>query len=72
MARAVDIKRVLARNVRQLRKARGLSQSALAIDAGQHQRLISNIENGKVDVRVGTVAKIAAALGVRPRDLFEE
>jgi hypothetical protein len=24
-----------------------------------------------VDVRVGTVAKIAAALGVRPRDLFD-
>ena len=72
MARAVDLKRVLARNVRRLRKARGLTQSALAIDADQHQHVISMIENGKVDVRVSTVAKIAAALGVHPRDLFSE
>jgi transcriptional regulator with XRE-family HTH domain len=72
MARAVDLKRLLARNVRRLRKAHGLSQSALAIDAGQHQHVISMIENGKVDVRMGTVAKIAAALGVHPRDLLED
>jgi hypothetical protein len=30
------------------------------------------IENAKVDVRLGTVAKIAAALGVHPRELFED
>jgi transcriptional regulator with XRE-family HTH domain len=32
-----------AKNVRRLRKAAGLSQSALAVDAGQHQYLISKI-----------------------------
>jgi transcriptional regulator with XRE-family HTH domain len=72
MARPVDIKRVLAKNVRRLRKAKGLSQSALAIDAGQPQYVISKIENGLVDVRLGTIGKIAAALGVHPRELFEE
>lgn len=72
MARAVDVKRLLARNVRRLRNARGLSQSELATDAGQPQRQISNIETAKVDVRIRTVAKIAAALGVHPRDLLGE
>jgi transcriptional regulator with XRE-family HTH domain len=68
----VDVKRLLARNVRRLRNSRGLSQSELATDAGAPQRLISNVETGKVNVTVRTVAKIAAALGVHPRDLFEE
>jgi transcriptional regulator with XRE-family HTH domain len=72
MARRVDIRRMLAKNVRRLRKAAGLSQSALAVDAGQHQYLISKIENGQVDVRIDNVGRIAAALGVHPRELFED
>jgi len=72
MARPPDIKRLLAKNVRRLRKARGLSQSALATDAGQHQYVISKVENGQLDVRLETIGKIAAALGVHPRELFEE
>ncbi len=72
MGRAVDIKRLPAKNVRRLRKAKGLSQSALAIDAGQQQYLISKIENARVDVRLGNVGKLARALGVHPRELFEE
>ncbi len=46
MGRAVDIKRLPAKNVRRLRKAKGLSQSALAIDAGQQQYLISKKTRG--------------------------
>ena len=38
----------------------------------QHQSLISKIENGQVDVRIGNVGEIAAALGVHPRELFED
>src|SRR5438105_926040 len=49
-----------------------LSQPALAMDAGLHQYVISKIENGQVDLRLGTIDKLARALGVRPRDLFEE
>ncbi|HXW27445.1 MAG TPA: helix-turn-helix transcriptional regulator [Xanthobacteraceae bacterium] len=72
MARPPDIKRLLAKNVRRLRKARGLSQSALATDAGQHQYVISKVENAQLDVRLETIGRIAAALGVDPRELFEE
>jgi transcriptional regulator with XRE-family HTH domain len=72
MARAVDIRTVLAKNVRRLRLAKGLTQAALATDAGQHQGFISEVENGKTSPELDTVGKIAAALGVHPRELFEE
>ncbi len=72
MGKAPDIRQVLARNVRRLRKAKGLSQSELATDAGQYQGFISEVENGKTNPELDTVGKIAAALGVHPRELFEE
>jgi transcriptional regulator with XRE-family HTH domain len=72
MARPADIRRLVARNVRRLRKAKGLSQAELATDAGLHQHHVSEIENGQHDLRLRTIDKLARALGVRPRDLFEE
>jgi transcriptional regulator with XRE-family HTH domain len=72
MAKAANIRAVLAKNVRRLRIAKGLTQAALATDAGQHQGFISEVENGKTSAELDTVGKIAAALGVHPRELFEE
>ena len=66
------IRLAVARNVRRLRKAKGLSQAELATDASLHQHHVSEIENGQHDLRLGTIDKLAPALGVRPRDLFEE
>jgi transcriptional regulator with XRE-family HTH domain len=71
MAKA-RIRRVLARNVRRLREAKGLSQGALAADAGIYQELVSRIENGAANPELDTLGKIAAALGVHPHELFEE
>jgi transcriptional regulator with XRE-family HTH domain len=66
------IRRVLARNVRRLRLARGLTQEALAADAGLHQALISEIENEASNPELDTLGRLAVALGARPSDLFEE
>jgi transcriptional regulator with XRE-family HTH domain len=63
---------ILAKNLRRLRLARGLSQDALAADAGVFQKLISGIENGRANPELDTLGKIAAALGVHPRELSEE
>jgi transcriptional regulator with XRE-family HTH domain len=38
----------------------------------QHQGLMSEIENGRANPELDTLGKIAAALGVHPRELFEE
>jgi transcriptional regulator with XRE-family HTH domain len=72
MAKGTQIRRVLGKNVRRLRQAKGLSQDALAADSSQHQGLISEIENGRANPELDTLGKIAAALGVHPHELFEE
>jgi transcriptional regulator with XRE-family HTH domain len=72
MGKAAQIRRVLAKNVRRLRNAKGLSQDALAADADQHQALISEIENARANVELDTLGKIAAALGVPPGELFKD
>jgi transcriptional regulator with XRE-family HTH domain len=71
MAKA-RIRRVLALNVRRLREAKALSQGELAADAGIYQELVSRIENGAANPELDTLGRIAGALGVHPRDLFEE
>lgn len=72
MGRIANIRAVLAKNVRRLRIAKGLTQAALATDAGQHQGFISEVENGRTNPELDTVGKIAAALGAHPHELFEE
>ncbi len=66
------IRGLLARNVRRLRLARGLSQEALASNAGLHRGLISEIEHEAANPELDTLGRIVTALGARPRDLFEE
>ena len=52
----------LARNIVQLRRQRGWSQDRLADEAGVSRLTITNIERG-AGVRLGTLSRIAAALG---------
>jgi predicted transcriptional regulator len=47
-------------------------QGALAADAGIYQELVSRIENGAANPELDTLGKLVDALGVQPRDLFEE
>jgi transcriptional regulator with XRE-family HTH domain len=72
MAKAVRITLLLARNVRRLREAKGFSQAALAADSGLYQALISQIENELANPELDTLERLAAALGVHPRELFED
>ena len=71
MAKA-RIRRVLARNVRRLREATGLSQGALAAGAGIDEELVSRIENGAANPELDTLGRIADTLRCEPHDLFEE
>lgn len=62
--------RALARNVRRLRQARGLSQDELADTIGAQTSAISHIENRRGNPTLVTIELIAEALGVRFIDLF--
>jgi len=57
--------RVLMRELADARVAAHLSQTKLAAAAGTSQSQIARAESGDVDVRLSTVARIAAVLGKR-------
>lgn len=65
-------RRLLARNLRRLRLERKLTQDELAAEAGVRQALISELESGKIDVRLDTLQRIASALDARLAELLEE
>ncbi|OIR08993.1 HTH-type transcriptional regulator SinR [mine drainage metagenome] len=62
--------RVLGDNVKALRLVQGLSQEALALEAGLDRTYISQIERGVSNPSVLVLLKIAAVLKAEVSDLF--
>jgi len=56
---------ILAFKLKELRKEKNLTQSQLAEKLGMEKGQISKIENGKFNLTLTTINKIASALGVR-------
>ena len=54
----------LAHNVKQLRKARGLAQERLALEAGVDRTMLSKIERRLTNPSLETLLKLAQCLGV--------
>ncbi|HXH53137.1 MAG TPA: helix-turn-helix transcriptional regulator [Sphingomicrobium sp.] len=65
------IRQRLARNVRRLREAQGLSQEAFADEAGIHRTYVSDIERGARNPTVAVVERLARALGVAAGRLLD-
>jgi transcriptional regulator with XRE-family HTH domain len=61
---------VVAEAVRRARKAAGLSQEDLALEAGLDRTYISQVERGKRNVTVVVLARIAKALKTTPDRLL--
>jgi transcriptional regulator with XRE-family HTH domain len=59
----------LGKAIRQLREERGISQEALAYEAGVTSGTLSLIERGRSNPTWGTVKGVAAALDVTIADL---
>ena len=60
------------KRIRELREAAGMTQVELSNLSGVSQEHISRLENGRHNINAKTADKLAAALGVRLIDLFEE
>jgi transcriptional regulator with XRE-family HTH domain len=69
-AKRKEILRFIGANVRRLRMRQALSQEAFAERAGIAPRYLQDVEIGAVNLSVGVLVDLAAALGVEPRDLL--
>jgi len=68
----MDVRRVVAHNLRRLRKAAGLSQEELAHRAGLDRTYVSGVERGVRNPTVLVLQDLAGVLAVRPADLLAD
>lgn len=62
----------LAKNMRRIRAARGLSQEALALESGINRTYLSGVERSERNVSIDNVARIAKGLNVDPWKLLKD
>lgn len=65
-----QLRAVFAANVRRLRRAQGLSQEALADEAGLHRTFVGSIERAERNISIDNIERIARALGVAGWELL--
>lgn len=68
----MDIREVVAKNIRQFRRDRGWSQEDLSFEAGLHRTYISGVERGKRNPTITVLAKVAGALDVSVAELVAQ
>ena len=67
----MDIREVFARNLRKYRQERGLSQEALAHEAGVDRTYISALERSTYSASITMVDRLATVLGVEAAALLQ-
>jgi DNA-binding XRE family transcriptional regulator len=65
-----EIKLLFGNRIRQLRKARGLSQEAFADLCQLDRTYVGGIERGERNVSLVNISKLADALDISPKELF--
>jgi XRE family transcriptional regulator, regulator of sulfur utilization len=58
--------------IRTYRKRASLTQEKLAERADLHHNFIGEVERGNMEISLGSLLKIAKALGIRGRDLLRD
>lgn len=67
-----SVRAIVARRVRTLRKCRGMTQNDLSVATGISRGRISAIEQGRCNVRLDSLDRIARVLGVPMSHLFDD
>lgn len=68
----MDIKIQVGINARKARVRKGLSQDEAAFNAGLDRTYVGNLERGKVNATIESLAGLAVALDVAVRDFFDD
>lgn len=66
----MDARKLVARNLRRLRVARGLSQETLALEAGIDRTYVSRLERGLENPTVAVLEKVARAIDAEIVEFF--
>jgi transcriptional regulator with XRE-family HTH domain len=68
----VDVKLKIGQRIKELREKAEMSQKDLAYSADLDRSYIASIENGQRNVSIVNIEKIAVALGVSLKELFND
>jgi len=63
---------VVGRNIRRLRRKRGVSQEDLADEIGVHRTYMGGVERGERNLTLRSLERLAERLGVSPLSLLED
>ena len=66
----MDIKMKLGTRLRELRKVKGLSQEKFSFECNLDRTYIASIEQGKRNVSIANIEKIAHALNISVNEFF--
>lgn len=66
-----DESRKLGENLKRIRTEKGISQGEIARRLEVDKGFVSNIENGKTNPTLATIAKLAKAVGVSVGELMK-
>ena len=66
-----DDAKKLGANLKKIRLSRGIKQVEIAKTLGVDRSFVSNIENGKTNPTLSTIAGLAKALGVSTNELLK-
>ena len=67
----MKLRQIVARNLRILRKQKGLSQEELAFRAGINRNYVGQIEREEKSPTVDLIEKLSTPLGIEPVQLFK-
>lgn len=62
----------LGNTIKKLREKKGISQEALAEEAGIHRTYMGRVERGKQNISILNIVKVAKALEIHPSALLKE
>lgn len=68
----MDVKAILGNRIKDLRKAKKISQNDLANSSKLDRSYIANVECGKRNISIVNIEKIAAALHVSLMEFFDD
>jgi len=68
----MNLRRIVARNLKYLRQEKGMSQEELADRAEINRNYVGMVERSENAATVDMLEKLAKALGAKPVDFFRE